>query len=340
MKLQRIRYFVTLAQTLSFSRTAEIHYVSQTTISLQIRELEDELGVKLFNRTKRKVELTPAGHVFLEDALKIVDLVDRADEKMLLFRDAPVEPLSLRVLVANSLKPGCIVPALNGFKSANPDVFLSCVYRPMKEIHSALVLGEADVGLMFDLGEHVHDDVEAVTIGRIAQCVVVNKNSYLAQCEKLTRSQLVGERFVNTPESHDLSLSEAEKSGFSNELAAPAERESACEKEDARLGGEAREGEGSAGTPDAAESADGCDKGSVAGDIMVKNLDELFLAVALGEGYTLLSEPLAKAISPGLDLAVIPLDEEKTPVIAIRLQDAKNPASDRFFDHVRAQQDA
>lgn len=78
MELRHIRYFLTLAEELNFSRAAEKLHIAQPPLSKQIRELEEEMGVRLFNRTKRHVELTNAGKVFLNKAYQIIDQVEQA----------------------------------------------------------------------------------------------------------------------------------------------------------------------------------------------------------------------------------------------------------------------
>ncbi|MEB9914835.1 LysR substrate-binding domain-containing protein (plasmid) [Bacillus cereus] len=78
MELRHIRYFLALAEELNFSRAAEKLHIAQPPLSKQIRELEEEIGAKLFNRTKRHVELTSAGKVFLSKAYQILDQVEQA----------------------------------------------------------------------------------------------------------------------------------------------------------------------------------------------------------------------------------------------------------------------
>ncbi|AWI03211.1 LysR family transcriptional regulator [Clostridium drakei] len=72
MHIKQLECFVHLAETLSFSRTAELLYITQPTVTHQINTLEDELRLKLFIRTKRKVELTPAGVSFYNDIKEIL----------------------------------------------------------------------------------------------------------------------------------------------------------------------------------------------------------------------------------------------------------------------------
>src|SRR3984893_7237409 len=72
MELRQVRYFVGVAETLSFRQASKQLYVSQPSLSVQIKQLEDELGVSLFRRSKRGVEITRAGEVFLPGAREIL----------------------------------------------------------------------------------------------------------------------------------------------------------------------------------------------------------------------------------------------------------------------------
>jgi DNA-binding transcriptional LysR family regulator len=72
MELRHLRYFVAVAETLSFRQASKHLYVSQPSLSVQIKQLEDELGVPLLRRSKRFVEITRAGKVFLSAAQEIL----------------------------------------------------------------------------------------------------------------------------------------------------------------------------------------------------------------------------------------------------------------------------
>lgn len=81
MELRYLRYFVALAEELSFTKAAQRLHISQPPLSIQIAQLEDEIGVPLFKRTSRSVQLTPAGEVFLNDARSILDRVSAACDR-------------------------------------------------------------------------------------------------------------------------------------------------------------------------------------------------------------------------------------------------------------------
>src|SRR4051812_49905268 len=77
-ELRHLRYFLAVAQELSFSRAAERLHMAQSPLSAAIRQLETELGVLLFERTTRTVRLTPAGERLLERGLPALSAVDGA----------------------------------------------------------------------------------------------------------------------------------------------------------------------------------------------------------------------------------------------------------------------
>jgi DNA-binding transcriptional LysR family regulator len=133
MELRHLRYFVAVAEELHFGRAAERLFIVQPTLSKQIAALEKELGVPLFMRTKRHVELTSAGAAFLEDARQVL---------------AQTEGATLRAKQASRgevglLEIGFVAPVLydllphmlRAFRAQYPDVRLS-----LHELHSREVL--------------------------------------------------------------------------------------------------------------------------------------------------------------------------------------------------------
>ena len=78
MELRQIRSFLSIAETLHFGRTAELIHLSQPALSLQIRALEEEIGVRLFERNRRKTTLTAAGFAFRSNAAAALSQLEQA----------------------------------------------------------------------------------------------------------------------------------------------------------------------------------------------------------------------------------------------------------------------
>lgn len=82
MELRLLRYFLTAAQEKNITRAAEYLYITQPTLSRQLTQLEDELGVQLFDKSARRLELTEAGQLLRRRAEEILELVDKTEKEM------------------------------------------------------------------------------------------------------------------------------------------------------------------------------------------------------------------------------------------------------------------
>lgn len=82
MEIRQLRYFVAVAETRHFGQAAEQLHMAQSPLSQAIRQLESQVGAPLFARTTRRVDLTPAGHALLGDALRILASLDEAQQRV------------------------------------------------------------------------------------------------------------------------------------------------------------------------------------------------------------------------------------------------------------------
>ena len=112
------RYFEAAARHLSFTRAAEELCVTQGAISLQIRKLEDFLGVSLFLRTARRIELTPAGQQFYEACHGLLDGLEKAVHDL----SAPLHQCTLIVSTIPTIGMLWLMPRLASFTSRHPDI--------------------------------------------------------------------------------------------------------------------------------------------------------------------------------------------------------------------------
>jgi DNA-binding transcriptional LysR family regulator len=120
MELRHLRYFVAVAEELHFRRAAERLYVAQPAVSEQVRKLEEELGVRLFDRTQRSVSLTDAGAALLGEARRVLRQAELAQLAARNARDRTVEQLRIGFL-PDSL-PGGVPLALQRLAGSTPPV--------------------------------------------------------------------------------------------------------------------------------------------------------------------------------------------------------------------------
>lgn len=118
MELRQLRYFIAVAETGSFSRAAEILHVSQPPLSVQIKRLEDELGVRLLDRTTRGASLTVAGRAFFMEARTALARLEHAKNEALRADRGDIGMLSIGFV--SIVDYGILPPALKSFSANYP----------------------------------------------------------------------------------------------------------------------------------------------------------------------------------------------------------------------------
>jgi DNA-binding transcriptional LysR family regulator len=137
--LRELRYFVGVAEELSFTRAARRLHVSQPSLSVAMRQLEARLGVTLLNRTTRRVTLTPAGETLLAHARRVLEASSSLERAMAAHR-APERGGRLRVGLS-PVAAGDALRTLQDFAAANPAVELEIARADT----DALLAGHVDV---------------------------------------------------------------------------------------------------------------------------------------------------------------------------------------------------
>ncbi len=146
MELRHLRYFVAVAEELHFGRAAKKLNIAQPPLSQQIRDLEQELGSPLFQRTSRRVELTAHGRLFLTEARDILGHTQRATEMVKASQRG--EFGSIAIGFVTSAIYSVMTPTLRGFHSQFPQVEIRCHEMATPEQISALHKGEISVGFL------------------------------------------------------------------------------------------------------------------------------------------------------------------------------------------------
>jgi DNA-binding transcriptional LysR family regulator len=146
MELRHLRYFVAVAEELNFRRAAERLRVAQPALSAQIKNLEQELGVRLFDRTTRSVLLTQTGQVFLGEARGILGATTHAEQLVRKAEQGLVG--TLRVGVITPATGPLLAKVLRHFHQKYPGVQLSLSALTSAEQLKRLRAGELDAGLL------------------------------------------------------------------------------------------------------------------------------------------------------------------------------------------------
>jgi DNA-binding transcriptional LysR family regulator len=147
LDFRALRYFVAVAEELHFTRAAERLYIAQPALSEQIRRLEGELGVALFRRTTRKVELTPAGEEFLSRARRILAEADEALADA--SRAARGETGTIRVGAAATAGLEFVPRVLRAFRKTRPRVHLDLRQIDWEGSYGGLRDGSVDAAFVW-----------------------------------------------------------------------------------------------------------------------------------------------------------------------------------------------
>jgi DNA-binding transcriptional LysR family regulator len=206
MELRQIRSFLSIAETLHFGRTARLIHLSQPALSLQIRALEEEIGVRLFERNRRKTALTAAGVAFRDDATAAVSQLDQAIRRARLAANGKLGLLRVGFIstAGNEIVPNIV----RQFRDSNPEVEFSLRNILTTDQIQMLSDGSLDIGfLRLPIGEHPELDV--VRVHREPFVVVTPLSHKLAKRKRVALHELSGQDFVMyersyAPGFHDL----------------------------------------------------------------------------------------------------------------------------------------
>ena len=147
MDLRHLRYFVCVAEEGHFGRAAKRLGISQPPLSQQIRSLEDQLGVQLFERTSRRVSLTEAGTLFLPEARLTLVQAERAVRTAQLAQSGQIGSLAFGFTASAPFIPQ-VAEALRGFRADFPEVELTFQELGREEQVEAIIRQKLDVGIV------------------------------------------------------------------------------------------------------------------------------------------------------------------------------------------------
>lgn len=225
MDINQLKGFLTVAETLHFGRAAQSLDMLPATLGRQIRQLEEQLGVQLFQRTTRAVSLTETGSRILEDARKLVEEADAFERNVRTIRNSGTHALNVGAI--DSAAAGLMPQLLQLVRQEQPDLTVQIIEQ--KTIHLLPKLLSGSIDLAFCRPPDIRDPrVHFMTLFYETAVVALPSSHALAGRERLGISDLEDEPLIvpdrrSRPHSHDLTIKLFVDAGLTARIAQVAE---------------------------------------------------------------------------------------------------------------------
>jgi len=202
MEIRQIELFVAAAEEQHFSKAAERCNIVQSGLSAAIKGLEDEIGTSLFIRTTRRVELSPAGQIFLPEARRVLAALKAAQKSIGAVKAGSSGRLV--VSIVQSLSPFLDIPhMLQSFKVNHPNVEISVRETKPGDLNTELRRGSVDVAFMPIYGmNRIGLDVMSIFSSRMM--VACGDAHPFANAKQVRFEEMAGEPFVDVSTRWDL----------------------------------------------------------------------------------------------------------------------------------------
>lgn len=195
MTLNQIRYFITLAESLSYTDASKLLFITQPNLSRQIKAMEEELGIDLFVRHTRSIKLTPGGAILYKRFLALLSdydaAVTEANEVATDF-DGHLTIGILDIYDFQKYYPNLI----SEIKRSHPNLELKIKRRSLGELISDLQNHHADLILTYGFSLFDQTDLVSVDVGTFNSCIMLPKDHPLAAKSNLVLADLKDELFV------------------------------------------------------------------------------------------------------------------------------------------------
>ncbi|CAM4352262.1 LysR family transcriptional regulator [Listeria ivanovii] len=219
MELRQLKYFMEVARVKHMTKASENLHVAQSAVSRQITKLEEELGVPLFDRIGRNMQLTSVGQDFLNQATIALNELQKAEALVTEYID-PAKG-TVRVGLPNSLSTKVLPSVISAFREKYPQITYQFMEGTNEELTEMLISGVLDMTFLSPVPES-DDQMEAVRFFDEKLKLIVPKTHPLAENFNVSLKELAKEKFVLYPEDFDLYkivTNTAIKKGFEPEIA-------------------------------------------------------------------------------------------------------------------------
>lgn len=188
MSIQRLPIFLSAAEHLNFTKAAEVHHISQTAVSQQIKQLERELGFQLFNRGKRGVTLTPAGKEYYRQCKKLMAQYQTAvtqGQKV-----AGGHGTSLTIGYAGAYELWNATQLVKKYCLACPDPQIDFRFASNQILLGEVSSGKVDVAVICEFGIELSDWLTSTELSNAKCVLMISADHPLAKKEMIDRKDL------------------------------------------------------------------------------------------------------------------------------------------------------
>lgn len=215
MNLNQLQYVLNVAKYRSFSAAAENLYISQSTLSQQIMNLENELNIKLFLRTTRDVQITEAGRAFVAKAADILRSLEALKQTMSDY--AGLLKGTINIGAINALEAIHFSQIITDFYSAFPQLTVNIIGNSSYPLLEALENQSIDVAFLTRPVRGTYPALKFTSLGTDDYCLLASKNHPLAGRKTVSLQELKEDRFIlhqPTQAVSDICLAACEEAGF------------------------------------------------------------------------------------------------------------------------------
>ena len=186
MEFRQLRYFVKVAELRSFSEASKALFISQSTLSQQIKQLEEELCVELLVRDSRHVSMSDYGEQYLPYAKQVLKDVDTSTERM-----NDVRQLKIGTLNVGATYTFCplLADTVRDYMKKYPGIKLKIYCRSMENLMEMLEHGQLDVALSYKPLQS-YDDIDSHILFNSNLCVIAGKDNPVAKKERIRLAEL------------------------------------------------------------------------------------------------------------------------------------------------------
>ncbi|MBB1198948.1 LysR family transcriptional regulator [Enterobacteriaceae bacterium 89] len=195
ISFRMLRYFQTLADELHFGRAAALLNISQPPLSVQIKELEEILGVDLFERSSRKVVLTHAGKVLKTEVDRLLSATDQSLNYVRQIGRSEKQHINIGII--GSAMWGPLLTRMKAFRDSSPDVHWTLQELSQQQQSEALRARTIDIAINRNVIPHVETKIRCQLIAREAVWLAAHDDDPLSRLKTVSLSDLVDRNFIS-----------------------------------------------------------------------------------------------------------------------------------------------